>query len=224
MNISRIKNILISAVLLGASSTANAAFISTIDGSEISDLNSVTSTVLNVDDNSGQLMGAFNVNVSGTLYDVVFVDGTFNSIFANGSGYDATDLASATSFARALLDTVFLDVGRYQYDFRPFNINGCGYTACVAHIPFPDFANITGISTGTAVNLLANNVDYVSNYTFLADEDITILTFHTYADFSLSSDRLIAQVSEPSILAMLLFGGLCCVQRKKLSLPKFRLS
>jgi hypothetical protein len=51
---------------------------------------------------SGELTGVSNVDVNGTLYDVAFVDGLFDDIFAGGSSLDATTAADAWYFANAL--------------------------------------------------------------------------------------------------------------------------
>ena len=66
--------------------------------------------ILNVD-GSGQLIGAQNVDVGGTLYDVEFVDGTCIALFDacdDLSDFTFTTAAAAHLASTALLDQVFI--------------------------------------------------------------------------------------------------------------------
>jgi hypothetical protein len=93
---------------------------------------------LNVD-GSGQLTGATNVDVGGSLYNVTFVAG---NCIANFSGCDsASDFAfnsksAADAAAQALLDQVFIGA----FDSAPENTFGCGSPApaggCSALVPY----------------------------------------------------------------------------------------
>lgn len=93
---------------------------------------------LNVD-SSGQLTGATNVDVGGSLYTVTFVAG---NCIANFSGCDsASDFAfnsksAADAAAQALLDQVFIGA----FDSAPEDTFGCGSPApfggCAALVPY----------------------------------------------------------------------------------------
>ena len=92
---------------------------------------------LNIDDMSGQLLGAKNVNVSGSYFDVDFLDGTCVELF-NGCDSAVDDFIFPTidsSFAasEALLNQVLIDssLGPFRSFFRL--INGCSslYTCAV---------------------------------------------------------------------------------------------
>jgi hypothetical protein len=94
--------------------------------------------VLNV--SGGQLLGAHNVDVLGTLYDVTFLDGTCSDVF-NGcdeqSDFIFSDQTTATAAGQALLDQVFIDTGLGSFDSFPNLTAGCpGGYVCDVYIPF----------------------------------------------------------------------------------------
>jgi len=77
---------------------------------------------------NGQLMGASNVLVDGSLYDVQFLDGTCIDLF-NGcdevSDFTFQTWADALLASQALLDQVFLDGVDGLFDSDPSLTNGC---------------------------------------------------------------------------------------------------
>jgi len=76
----------------------------------------------------GQLLGAFDVDVNGTLYDVVFVEGTCIDVFTGcdeTSDFDFATSADAQSAAQALLDQVLLDGAQGTFDSDPELTFGC---------------------------------------------------------------------------------------------------
>ena len=79
----------------------------------------VQAAILQID-GGGNLTGAHEVDVGGTLYDVAFLDGTFDSVFGV-SGLDATTLAEAAAFSDALLAHVFVGM----FDSMPSLTVGC---------------------------------------------------------------------------------------------------
>jgi hypothetical protein len=88
----------------------------------------------------GQLMGASDVLVDGSLYDVQFLDGTCIDLY-NGCDdtSDFTFQTSASAFlaSQALLDQVFLDGPLGLFDVSPLLTNGCSDSgACVAATPY----------------------------------------------------------------------------------------
>jgi len=103
----------------------------------------------------GQLYGASDVDVGGTLYDVEFVDGTCIVLF-NGcddaTDFTFTDQASADLASQALLDQVFLDVSAGSFDSSPALAVGCDdLEVCGVLIPF-DGNSSNAFSASISVN------------------------------------------------------------------------
>lgn len=117
---------------LSCSHFANAVLIRVSDGGTVNNLALETETVWDIDD-LGKLQGAFNVDVGGTLWDVVFRDGTFNSVFseAEAATIDVRTEHEATDFAEALLASVFVDgmAPALLFDSRPDFTRGCTETS-----------------------------------------------------------------------------------------------
>ena len=87
---------------------------------------SASAATLNVVD--GRLIGAFDVIIFGTLYDVEFVDGTCIALFSECDEYDDFTFTNQTSSywaARALVDQVVLDGPDGLFASTPDLINGC---------------------------------------------------------------------------------------------------
>jgi hypothetical protein len=79
--------------------------------------------IIHVTDGSGNLLGAENVLVEGTLYDVEFLDGTCIALF---NGCDSSsdfifDDEGAEAASKALLNLVFVGA----FNISPEFINGC---------------------------------------------------------------------------------------------------
>ncbi|MBW2667882.1 MAG: hypothetical protein JRE13_16465, partial [Deltaproteobacteria bacterium] len=88
---------------------------------------SANALTLNVD-GGGQLFGAFDVNVGGTLYDVEFVAGTCIALFDgcdDVSDFTFQTEAAAITASQALLDQVLLDSIEGNFDSQPNLTNGC---------------------------------------------------------------------------------------------------
>lgn len=68
------------------------------------------------------LLGADGINVSGTLYNVRFVEGTCESVFAGCTNF-AFDGAGTQTALQALISQVFTNTA---YDLYPTATNGCG--------------------------------------------------------------------------------------------------
>ncbi len=89
---------------------------------------------------TGQLVGAQNVDVGGTLYDVAFVDGTCIDLFTGCddlSDFDFNTEADAFAAGQALLDQVFVDNITGQWDSEPETIFGClDPSECQTVLPF----------------------------------------------------------------------------------------
>lgn len=94
--------------------------------------------------NFGDLYGASNVDIEGTLYDVTFVDGSCIQLFSGCSSpssffFHTGDEALAAS--EALLAQVFIDVpGGPQFDSNPDRTFGCLVASCYVITPYEYWA------------------------------------------------------------------------------------
>jgi len=108
---------------------------------------------------NGQLMGASDVLVDGSLYDVQFLDGTCIDLY-NGcdeaSDFSFEDAASAALAAQALLDQVFLDGPSGSFDSDGSATHGCGGGGwCEALTPYEiGFSGPAWDGSGTLVPYL----------------------------------------------------------------------
>ena len=157
-------------------------------------------------DGTGRLTGATGVDVGGTLYDVVFLDGTCAGLF---SGCDApADFpfpteAGALSAAQALLDQVFIG----PFDTPPFptgNIFGCPNDGfCGALIPF-GFGEFNQLLTAVAINDVVESSDGLSIFEGTPTDTGSDSLF-VYAVWTPSSS---AAVPAPSTFVLLGAAGL----------------
>lgn len=143
-----------------------------------------TAAILRISD--GILTGAFDVDVSGTLYDVEFNDGTCADLF---TGCDSlTDFTFTTgtlaiAASQALLDQVFVDGLQGNFDSSPRFIRGCsdntGQGFCSVFTPVDFLVN----------NYLAQNSsieagDLVRAAFTLSGENLSIYDTTVYAVWS----------------------------------------
>jgi len=92
----------------------------------------------------GQLIGASEVDVGGTLYNVEFLDGSCIALFDgcdSASDFTFTSSVQATLAAQALLDQVFVDGDDGMFDTQPELTAGCHShpirpSLCVADTPW----------------------------------------------------------------------------------------
>ncbi len=155
----------------------------------------------------GELIGARNVNVGGTLYDVSFDGSTciaqFNGCDNAADDFTFTTFATAAVAATALIEQVFLDSGAGLFDSEPELTRGCdGLAVCFFSIPYR-------ISGGTFFALIAQNladsgVDIVTDsFTARTSDYSSSFPNDSFAIFSLASGGPL-EVNEPGTL--LLFG------------------
>lgn len=198
----------ISAYLMFAINSANAAFIPTGD-----DL-----VELRIDDISGELLGAINIDVfnNGDLYDVFFKDGTVNSAMGGVDFLDAENQTEATSFSQALLDYVLIDFGTYLFDSLPVTIFGCdNEEECRVVTPFMiDAANSHSI---VARNIHNGNIDSLGGSAFDLTTDFTNFSDLVWADWQPSPTQHTitpTDVPEPAPIAVILLGLGALVARR----------
>ncbi|TQV74314.1 PEP-CTERM sorting domain-containing protein [Denitrobaculum tricleocarpae] len=155
----------------------------------------------------GQLVGAQNVNVSGTLYDVSFTDGTCIGLFSGcdnaASDFTFTSFQTAFEAATALLEQVFQDTAEGLFSSDPELTRGCeGLAVCWSSIPY-QVTSANRFEAMIARNFADNAVDFASGSFTQPSLDYFTFTSDTFAVFSLASGGPI-QVDEPGTL--LLFG------------------
>lgn len=147
------------------------------------------------------LMGAYDVNVDGTFYDVVFRDGTLGSAY-NGT---FTTLASASAASQALLDQVF-NKGDI-YDTNQARTNGCGVGGpCFISTGYLNSFGNASLSYIT--NVAGTGTDTKSSGTFFsASFDTARTTAETLAFWTKKATSPAATaVPEPEVYAMMLAG------------------
>ena len=105
---------------------------------------------------SGQLIGAYDVDVGGLLYDVEFVDDSCVDLF---SGCDSdTEFVfdtwgEATVASQALLDQVLLNSAAGWFNMDPELTFGCFFDhACLIFTPFSSSFSPSGVSASVAKN------------------------------------------------------------------------
>lgn len=98
--------------------------------------------------NGNKLMGATDINVGGTLYDVYFAEGSCSALF-NGCDEESDftfDSANALLASQALFDQVLTDGPQGLFDSNPGLTFGCVKHAnvCSIYTPYLPFRPITG--------------------------------------------------------------------------------
>ena len=165
----------------------------------------VSAAILLIDAN-GELTGATGVNVNGTFYDVTFIDGQCENLFANNcedpSGFTFTTLSSATAASQALLDQVFLGI----YDTDPARTAGCTFTAsCLVHTPYGViFAAL--VQTSVAINFAGATPDANTPQVTSIGTDFAFDSAGGNADANVYASWTPAAASAPEPASMLLLG------------------
>jgi hypothetical protein len=169
--------------------------------------------ILNI--SGGQLTGAYDIDIGGTLFDVSFGDGTCAGLFDgcdSASDFDFTDEASARAAAQALLTQVFIDSTLGNFDSDYSLTLGCESTTslflqyCLPFIPY----YLTSGGVGGVFPRF--DTDFIGTFTTLSNWDTSVQTYITWAKFNLASERPPAgtidpdAVPEPSALGLLGIG------------------
>ena len=103
----------------------------------------------------GKLVGATGVDVGGTLYDVVFADGTCIDVFTGcdeQSDFTFGNGADAAEASQALLDQVLVDGALGMFDSDPLLTNYCLIISAR-----PDLS-VCGITTGYGIDAPSGEV------------------------------------------------------------------
>ena len=146
----------------------------------------VQAATLNID-GGGFLLGASNVDIGGSLYDVVFEDGSCVSLFDgcdDPADFTFITEADANAASLALLEQVFIDGGLGLFDSNPMNTKGCESNfLCVAYTPF-DLSG-TSVLAFVAVNFNSSGTDSASGVAWFDAASINQTTLNsTFAIWS----------------------------------------
>ncbi len=154
-------------------------------------------------DATGQLLGASEVDVGGTLYDVAFEEGSCIGLFGGCDeigDFLFQNLGSASTASQALLDQVFLDGLLGDFDTIPSLTNGVGLTsAAIVLTPYQLSINSGFVDLAYAYNHITEALDRVDSGQTNSNLHTDQLTSHVYAVWAPA-----APVPEPA--TMLLFG------------------
>ena len=118
--------------------------------------------------NSGKLIGATDVQVGGSLYDVTLTDGICSDLFDGcdaTSDFPFTDAVTAQLAAQALYDQVLIDSGAGNFDSNPGTVEGCalGVNGCSVIIPYETIitGNFRYISAFNHINEVSDEISDV---------------------------------------------------------------
>ena len=158
----------------------------------------------------GQLMGATDVLVDGSLYDVQFLGGSCIDAYSGcdeASDFTFQAFASAELASQALLDQVFLDGVGGLFDSEPSLTNGCMHLSpCVAVSTFSAL-DLNSLYTAVAYNSNAGDFVYDAYY----DNNVGFAIDTTWAVWTATV------VPEPSTALLLGLGltGLAAKGRRR---------
>ncbi len=177
---------------------------------------SLASALLLQIDSTGQLTGATEVDVLGSLYDVEFIGGSCISSFGGcdeSSDFIFITRADAIAASNALLTQVLLDSALGQFDYDPALTYGCSdWHQCAIMTPYS--YDETDVWSVAADNKNAGYLDYAQDYAAALDYDVTNVSLYMFADWTPSSSS--SPVTEPATMILLGSGlfGLGTFRRK----------
>ena len=157
--------------------------------------------------NGGQLLGAADVDVGGTLYDVSFLDGSCDSLYGGCSSFTFNTQADAALASQALLDQVFIGA----FDSNPSLTNGIN-SPLEGEVRTPWVTNL-----GVVTLMLARNGDDSDFLDFVFDDAVAVS--EDTGNSAIAVYAVWAPSPVPLPAAAWLFGsallGLAAVKRKK---------
>jgi len=170
---------------------------------------------LNVE--NGVLMGADNVNVNGSFYDVKFEDGSCIELFNKCD--DASDFVfntanDARAASEALLWQVFIDGISGMFDSTPTLTNGCtNGLVCATATTFASDA--FSVAVAMAFNNVDENRDALNSNQFRLAENTGVYTDVNYAVWSDASEAVEASAPGAAMILLMGIAGLLVSQRRK---------
>lgn len=142
-------------------------------------------------DAGGQLTGATGVNVSGTLYDVSFQDGSCIETFSGcdeSTDFMFTSYSDATNASLALFDQVFINTLSGEFDNSPELTLGCDVSICMVFTVYgtgidPYSGYLAALASNAENHLEGNssNMSWLNPSFDLSDDGLS-----TYAVWSLT--------------------------------------
>lgn len=162
------------------------------------------SLILNIDPNTGELIGASNIDVNGTFYDVLFREGSIEEIFSPLHSFDASSKEEADLFSLALLNQLFSQNPPSGYDYNPDQIFGCSYlNECSILAPYAVDNTNTYTNSSGVVNQNGDSADFISLFLGLYDFSDSSLLYSARVDWKVYADwTLSTPVPEPSSLLL----------------------
>ena len=152
---------------------------------------------------SNKLVGATNVNVGGTLYDVTFADGSCISLFGGctNSSFVFSTYAQAYAANTALSNSVFLDVPAGNFNSVPELTAGCSMgIGCTVLTPY----SLVG------ANVYYASVDNTPGIGFISGTHEGFYVVPSYSTNTWNDKTFavwsVSPVPEPETYAMLLAG------------------
>ncbi|MEO1018802.1 MAG: VPLPA-CTERM sorting domain-containing protein [Pseudomonadota bacterium] len=182
----------------------------------------LSAATLNVVD--GQLVGASDVEIGSTLYDVTFADGSCVATFDgcdSASDFAFTTEEEAAGAALALMEQVFVNDLLGNFDTAPNLTSGCTSPFnCLVSTPF-GIEDLSGtldeirVTTWTARNFALENLDRTALFSQSIDIDTSDIDFRAYAVWTPSST--VAPIPLPAGLPLLATAllGLGLWQRRR---------
>lgn len=183
-----------------------------------------TAAPVAVTDGAGTYLGFDNISVDGSLYNVRFVEGTFNALFGGVPQFALESQAAAAAFG--LMQAV---QGVSALDADPFKMFGCGSSLTIACFALtsdaefsslPDDVDVIGMRNGQESESVLNGL-YAQSLSTSFDTSLDNIgpggaSSYVWAQWTAVTGTA---VPEPSSLALLAAAGLAAgvARRRKLS-------
>ncbi len=166
---------------------------------------------------NGILMGANNVDVNGTLFDVRFVDGLYDTVFPIQPYWVTNNLQNYYDIELSLTDSVFVDSSAGAFDSRPELTNGCSWHEyCQILTPIYEYVD-NGIQRFNSTGVVNFIGESDSEYPVIGDRsvDYSNIYIYDYIVWAVWTPSVVAAVPEPSTYAMLGLGLLGIMRMRR---------
>ena len=155
---------------------------------------------------NGQLIGADNINVDGSFFDVRFVDGACADLFGgvcSRSNFTFQTQADGISAAAAIVDQIFNSAAGNPFNLDPSLTFGCSsVVSCQIFIPINIFPGLL-LNSAIAGNPTGPNASFGATTNIRTTDSLALSSNSVFASFTPS---VAATVAEPSAILILLGG------------------